>query len=106
MSDKTSDKMSDKRLLPCPFCGGEGKIFETDLNTFRVICKECTCSLGRYWYYKKEEAIAAWNTRKPMERILERIENEILEELSDSGDDWFTAEQINKVIEIVEAELN
>lgn len=65
-----------EKLKKCPFCGGEAKVFETDLNTFRVICAECSCSVGRYWYYKKEEAITAWNTRKPMERIVERLDSE------------------------------
>lgn len=50
-------------LKPFPFCGGEAKVFETDLKTFRVICKKCPCSVGRYWYYKKREAIEAWNRR-------------------------------------------
>ena len=44
--------------------------------------------------------------RNSKERIVKRIETEILENLSDCGDDWFTAEQVNKAIEIVKAELN
>lgn len=62
-------------LKRCPFCGGEAKILETDVGSFRVICKECSCSVGRYWYWSIEEAINAWNTRKSMERIVERLEH-------------------------------
>lgn len=94
MSDKTSDKTSD-RLLNCPFCGGN-------------VCIELDCSdddCGYFWTFKstkekdgcicdnifiesyyfddydeeekekaKQKLIEAWNTRKPMERILERLE--------------------------------
>ena len=72
MSDETT-------LLPCPFCGGEAKIIESDygmyLTGYAVYCKgECHAKLGvsgrlgeaYEWtpYFDTEaEAIAAWNTR-------------------------------------------
>ena len=69
--------MSDEKLLPCPFCGGEAELmrFPKCDRKYVVICenKQCMASVGNY-SYTKEEAIKAWNTRKPMERIVERLE--------------------------------
>ena len=54
------------KLLPCPFCGGEALECKT-----KVICSKCTCTV-----YGRNIDIARklWNTRKPMERIMERLE--------------------------------
>lgn len=70
--------MSEIKLLPCPFCGGEARLrgeryFQPNVRR-NVICKECFSNSG--WYKTDEEAIKAWNTRKPMERIIERLEEE------------------------------
>ena len=47
-------------LKPCPFCGGEIRLFDT--GYFWWTCKGCgVCSKG---YYSKEKAIEAWNRRK------------------------------------------
>lgn len=67
MSDKTSDK-----LLPCPFCKeeleivGNGHYYAHKINgcILKHLCFECD----------DVEAIKLWNTRKPMERIEERLE--------------------------------
>lgn len=39
--------------------------------------------------------------KEAFEKTKVRIEAEIIETLSDGGDDWFTAEMLNKAIEIV-----
>ena len=74
-----SDKTSDKRILPCPFCGGEAKLmrFPKCERKYVVICEneQCMASVGNY-SYSKEKAIKAWNTRKPLERIVERLEEQ------------------------------
>ena len=84
MSDKTSDKnkqaiKTSDRLLSCPFCGGEAEILEHD-NGWAIwhciMCKNCKASQEWRKGYTKEEAIKAWNTRKPMERIMERLKEE------------------------------
>ncbi|MEW6115643.1 MAG: Lar family restriction alleviation protein [Nitrospirota bacterium] len=67
------------KLLPCPFCGNEAKLYEDseyaseDLRKYSVSCTGCSCSLGalgddhddnpEYLFSSKEEAIKAWNTR-------------------------------------------
>lgn len=71
--------MSEIKLLPCPFCGGEA-ILETDKigneqKLYYVSCKDdCITQYG--YSSTKEYAIEKWNTRKPIERIVERLEEE------------------------------
>ena len=69
--------MTDK-LKPCPFCGGEAilnkRISSYDGTAFYgVLCVNTGCcdipSL-----YTKDQAVDKWNTRKPMDRIVEQLE--------------------------------
>lgn len=60
--------MTDK-LRECPFCGGEAKWFNTEC---KVYCVNCACSTIEF--IDKRDAIEAWNTRKPMDRIVEQLE--------------------------------
>lgn len=52
-------------LLPCPFCGGEAKITETEHAWYMNIEHEPTCfyaiEIDDEWM--KAKAIEAWNTR-------------------------------------------
>jgi Lar family restriction alleviation protein len=72
--NKQATKTSDK-LLPCPFCGGGAELLKglCELDNY-VMCLKCGCKTKLY--NTKESAIKAWNTRKPMERIVERLEEE------------------------------
>lgn len=93
MSDKTSDKKasdnktSDK-LLSCPFCGGEAIYYRTPVksnggwcDSVVVKCKQCEARTARILYDARKhpndeeytEAAKAWNTRKPLEQIVERL---------------------------------
>jgi hypothetical protein len=78
--------MSEIKLLNCPFCGGEAEIEEHkfwnditrsfDIKTYGVKCQKC--STGGFQFYRLEnDAIIHWNTRKPMERINERLEDKL-----------------------------
>ena len=57
-------------LKPCPFCGGEARIYmnDSDLDNILYYCI-CTNDNGcgvlpiTLDHYSKEEAAAAWNTR-------------------------------------------
>ena len=64
--------MNDKKLLPCPFCGGEA-FFATEGGNW-IACKLCGAETD--YFERAKEAINAWNTRKPMERIVERLEQQ------------------------------
>ena len=71
--------MSEIKLLPCPFCGEEAELNRTIFKgreMYSVSCKhKFDCTIGTTFLREsKEEAIKLWNTRKPMERIVERLE--------------------------------
>lgn len=55
-------------LKRCAFCGGEATL----CNYYFVQCEEC--GVSTLTFITKEEAIKAWNTRKPMQNIAERLE--------------------------------
>lgn len=57
-------------LKKCPFCGGEARWATRDKHW--IECAVCGTE-GIYSEYS-EDCIEAWNTRKPVERILERLE--------------------------------
>ena len=42
-------------------------------------------------------------TREVLEEILERIDKEVWETLDDGGDDWFTADKVSQIKEIIES---
>lgn len=71
---------NETKLLNCPFCSGEAECYTVQTmqreTGFVVKCKNLDCVMcsGGTLRQKPEFAIKAWNTRKPMERILERLE--------------------------------
>lgn len=64
-------------LLPCPFCGGGGKLrsitpFPDGCLFYRV---ECTrCGVGADWRYTQNAATEAWNTRYKETTVYDREE--------------------------------
>lgn len=62
--------MNEKKLLPCPFCGGEA-FFATEGGNW-IACKLCGAETD--YFERAKEAINAWNTRNPIEKIVERLE--------------------------------
>lgn len=72
--------MSDKqelRLKPCPFCGGEARIFVPEDGGICVMCTKCRCQTpyrddirpsGINYGYSLEEVIDIWNKRQNRER--------------------------------------
>ena len=72
--------MQNDKLLPCPFCGGEAQpTFLCNGRYNQIKCKTPKCIMNvdlPALYGSREEAIEKWNTRKPMERILEQLEEE------------------------------
>ena len=72
-----SDKTSDKRLLPCPFCGGEALLTnQISADTYghklwNVICIKCDNGTMAYW--DKNHVIDKWNTRTPVEQDAKKV---------------------------------
>ena len=72
--------MSDIELKPCPFCGGEAQLVRDRIGLWRVGCKKCNCmttyqfDFGEGEEVSQKKAANVWNTRKPMERIVEQLE--------------------------------
>lgn len=95
------EKMSEIKLLPCPFCDEEAKAIVFVDNSAKIECKQ-RCFDGTHVFKDVEEAARAWNTRKPMERIVERLNNKFRVVKSDEDLEWNRA--INKAIEIVKEE--
>lgn len=58
------------KLKPCPFCGGEA---ETIYSYFRpyIICRKCHAQIPCYNTYPM--AAEAWNTREPIDKIVEQL---------------------------------
>lgn len=68
--------MSEIKLLRCPFCGGEAELLkgQCEIDNY-VMCLECRSKTKLY--NTKASAIKAWNTRKPMQNIVERLEENL-----------------------------
>lgn len=124
-----SDKMSDE-LLPCPFCGIDGMyeiIINNDLGDTEpaLFCNACKMTFqvendspymnaDETYKYLKEKLHKTFNTRKPMERIVERLENYrdyfmdvVYDELIDDSDNCRANRIIDRfddAIEIVKEE--
>lgn len=67
-------------LKRCPFCGGEAELIKRKSNfpyIHGVWCIGCKC---RTSFEKSEEiAIEKWNNRKPVDDVLERLEEKCVE---------------------------
>ena len=114
------DRMSETKLLPCPFCGG-GAIYETIENdSFGeempvIFCNWCKIifkaeddspflSYKERYNYLKEKNAKAWNTRLPIDTILEKFEEDIEENPEASLGNYRAG--LYRAIEIVKEEVN
>lgn len=76
-------ELKNTSLRECPFCGGEAKWFNTEC---KVYCVNCACSTIEF--IDKRDAIEAWNTRKPMDRIVEQLDANYKQAHSDYKDTY------------------
>lgn len=90
----TNRAMSDERLKECPFCGGEGNVSLNTCYGFVPWCsnEDCILNENTKGFSTEEEATKRWNTRKPMERIAERLQKEL--ELADKEKERLAQENI------------
>ena len=70
--------MSKIKLKPCPFCGSE--VYIEDLGVekgdhyYMIQCTNEDCDAATCFGEKnKKDFIKAWNTRKPVDDVLERL---------------------------------
>ena len=84
--------MSEIKLKPCPFCGGEAKYMDIrDIVVSKfVTCTKCGIETKRN-YLRRSYAIQAWNTRKPMDAIVEALNdagNQRVENAFGGREEW------------------
>ncbi len=97
--------MSDKRLLPCPFCGGEARLHNAVFLKIEatVVCKDCGARTLTHssasFSNANMNAIKAWNTRKPIDRIVERLETDYSQDVG-----FLKMISVDKAIKIVKEE--
>ena len=82
--------MSEIKLLNCPCCDKDVYIGTEDYYDHVekvIVCDRC--NLRFYGSYGTEEdLIKEWNTRKPMERIIERLEEKKRSDSTESDREW------------------
>ena len=72
-------------LKRCPFCGGEAKLSKGTkcwghgdyATSITISCKDCCAEVEVADYLEedlKEKAIKLWNTRTPVDKVIERLE--------------------------------
>ena len=62
------------KIKKCPFCGRCAELRHDKEGFSYVLCANDGCYVRTDGHLNDESAIKAWNTRKPMERIVERLE--------------------------------
>ena len=68
--------MSEIKLLPCPFCGGKVEMVKSFSMVINYIqCEECLVDF--MFCQEEDDVIKLWNNRKPMQEIVERLEDEV-----------------------------
>lgn len=117
MQNKESQKKSNELLL-CPFCGAEARLQKKNRKRgWYVICKNRSCACSTPFYQNtftseenlKRVAIKVWNTRKPLEKISERLEERKYEHVNEYSKDFNLCEKsayksFEMAIEIVKEE--
>lgn len=114
-------------LKCCPFCGGEAKIvrYYGKKTIVYAECTKClaymgnqrimTSSRGKEYFESEEKLIVSWNTRTPMDNIVEKLKELKMRyflTLANTGDDKndFAYENVgnalDNAINIVKQEIN
>ena len=96
-----------EKLLNCPCCGGEAILLEPRhhmdcfINKPTVICKKCGLSIEDTSHLL---VIKKWNTRKPLEKILDRLNQKSKEPgYQHPDEDYFVG--MEEALSIVQEEI-
>ena len=92
--------MSEIKLLPCPFCGGKADVIKNGTGCFQVRCDICEVKQYAYAHKTEENAIKAWNTRKPMDNIEKQLENASYWTDSTFDEDGYCNDDSNEVVDL------
>lgn len=69
--------MSETKLKPCPFCGGEVEMSSEKVDAIREVynfhCDNCDMVTFYDFPNDREKTIKTWNTRKPIDDILAEL---------------------------------
>ena len=67
--------MSEEKLKPCPFCGGEASVYETgymySAPQYYICCDECGSGIAVF--NTEQDAIEAWNRRVPQRTWTQKV---------------------------------
>lgn len=98
------------KLLKCPFCGGEAEIGHTKHHDklFVVGCNTPMCygNINHFTmgFASKESALNTWNTRAPMDNIVEKLKENSFDMSLENPD--CKAIWTDKAINIVKQDIN
>ena len=76
--------MKNEELKPCPFCGHEAVLHQSDCiySDYDVGCFNGECLVEPHaWAESKEEAVTKWNTRAPIKYPMEEDVDDIIRQL-------------------------
>lgn len=94
-------------LKCCPFCGGKVAISDEKIDATREVynfhCHNCDMVTFYDFPNDKEKAIETWNTRKPMDNIVEKLEENSFDMSLENPD--CKAIWTDKAINIVKQEM-
>ena len=115
--------MSERKILPCPFCGEKAKTFhipENDEEEMKnhpkwkwkhpgmwvIGCDTYYMCMGDINHYAmifetEEDAIKTWNTRKSVENVVEQLGNVAFERYNTDGMGGEKVVNLDDAIEIV-----
>lgn len=93
-------------LKRCPICGSDVQIRRIEeSNFYRINCSYCPCSFEAY---DRDDVIKEWNTRTPIEKVLERLEEEsnfFNGEAMGTLQKTYYCKGVEKAIEIIKEEV-
>ena len=98
-----------KKIKYCPLCGNGATVYKEklsyihDIYGYGVMCNTPFCCRISPKYKTEEDAITEWNTRVPVEEIVEMLKWEAFDMSLENPD--CKAVWLDKAIEIVQKEL-